>query len=245
MIVATEDDFKPFEFVQDGKPTGFDNELLAILRKSVPFEVRQEIIPWTGLLAGVSTGKYDMALTAVLITKERSQSLGLHDADCRRHALLRQAQERRQHQGDQGPQRQDPRSPGRKRVAAARPRAGGDAGEDRWKDRQDRRVHLVPGGVPGSRHRPDRLRHQHGDQSPSAGEGEAERLRTRAGRDRTFVSCLGGEEGEHRVARVGERFPGEAARERNHGRTGKEMVRQDIRQAAHVPSRRSSNRARR
>ena len=51
MIVATEDDFKPFEFVQDGKPTGFDNELLAILRKSVPFEVRQEIIPWTGLLA--------------------------------------------------------------------------------------------------------------------------------------------------------------------------------------------------
>ena len=75
MIVATEDDFKPFEFVQDGKPTGFDNELLAILRKSVPFEVRQEIIPWTGLLAGVSTGKYDMALTAVLITKERSQSL--------------------------------------------------------------------------------------------------------------------------------------------------------------------------
>ena len=31
MIVATEDDFKPFEFVQDGKPTGFDNELLAIL----------------------------------------------------------------------------------------------------------------------------------------------------------------------------------------------------------------------
>src|SRR5882757_2500247 len=75
MIVATEDDFKPFEFVQDGKPTGFDNELLVILRKSVPFEVRQEIIPWTGLLAGVSTGKYDMALTAVLITKERSQSL--------------------------------------------------------------------------------------------------------------------------------------------------------------------------
>src|SRR6478609_7795187 len=59
MIVATEDDFKPFEFVQDGKPTGFDNELLALLRKSVPFEIKQEIIPWTGLLAGVSTGKYD------------------------------------------------------------------------------------------------------------------------------------------------------------------------------------------
>ena len=75
MVVSTEDDYRPFEFVQDGKPTGFDNELLVLLRKSTPFEIRQEIIPWTGLLAGVSTGKYDVALTAALITKERSQSL--------------------------------------------------------------------------------------------------------------------------------------------------------------------------
>jgi polar amino acid transport system substrate-binding protein len=75
LIVATEDDFRPFEFVQDGKPAGFDNELLEVLRKSAPFEIRQEIIPWTGLLAGVSTGKYDVALTAALITKERSLSL--------------------------------------------------------------------------------------------------------------------------------------------------------------------------
>jgi polar amino acid transport system substrate-binding protein len=75
LIVATEDDFRPFEFVQDGKPTGFDNELLAVLRKAAPFEIRQEIIPWTGLLAGVSTGKYDVALTAVLMTKERAAFL--------------------------------------------------------------------------------------------------------------------------------------------------------------------------
>jgi len=57
LIVATEDDFRPFEFIKDGKPTGFDNELLEDLRKFSPFEVKQEIIPWTGLLAGVSTGK--------------------------------------------------------------------------------------------------------------------------------------------------------------------------------------------
>jgi polar amino acid transport system substrate-binding protein len=75
MVVATEDDYRPFEFVQDGKPTGFDNELLVLLRKTTPFEIRQEIIPWTGLLAGVSTGKYDVAVTAALITKERSLSL--------------------------------------------------------------------------------------------------------------------------------------------------------------------------
>ena len=52
MIVATEDDYKPFEFMENGKPVGFDNALLAEFRKFVPFEIRQEVIPWTGLLAG-------------------------------------------------------------------------------------------------------------------------------------------------------------------------------------------------
>ena len=75
LIVATEDDFRPFEFVKDGKPTGFDNELVDDLRKYAGFEIKQEILPWTGLLAGVSTGKYDVAITAAIITKERKQSL--------------------------------------------------------------------------------------------------------------------------------------------------------------------------
>jgi polar amino acid transport system substrate-binding protein len=75
MIVATEDDFRPFEFVKDGKPTGFDNEMVDALKKYATFEIRQEILPWTGILAGVSTGKYDIAITAAIITKVRTQSL--------------------------------------------------------------------------------------------------------------------------------------------------------------------------
>src|SRR6516165_12303032 len=75
LIAATEDDFRPFEFVKDGKPTGFDNELIEDLRKYAPFEIKQQILPWTGILAGVSTTKYDVAITAAIITKERKQSL--------------------------------------------------------------------------------------------------------------------------------------------------------------------------
>ncbi len=75
MVVATEDDFRPFEFVEDGTPTGFDNEMLALFRKSVPFQVQQQIIPWTGLLPGVTTGKYDAAVTAAIVTKERLMNL--------------------------------------------------------------------------------------------------------------------------------------------------------------------------
>jgi polar amino acid transport system substrate-binding protein len=82
MIVATEDDFKPFEFVEDGKHTGYDNDLLELFRKSVPFKVQQETIPWTGLLPGVSTGKYDAAVTAALITAEREKFLDFCSPIC-------------------------------------------------------------------------------------------------------------------------------------------------------------------
>jgi polar amino acid transport system substrate-binding protein len=75
MAVATEDDFRPFEFTDNGKPTGYDQELLDAFKKTVKFQVHQDVIPWTGILPGVTTGKYDAAITAVLITKERMKTL--------------------------------------------------------------------------------------------------------------------------------------------------------------------------
>jgi polar amino acid transport system substrate-binding protein len=75
MTVATEDDFRPFEFTKDGKPTGYDQELLEMFKKKAGFDVRQDIIPWTGILPGVTTGKYDAAWTAVLVTQERMKTL--------------------------------------------------------------------------------------------------------------------------------------------------------------------------
>jgi polar amino acid transport system substrate-binding protein len=75
MVVATEDDYPPFEYVVNGKPMGYDHALLALLRKSAPFEIRQEILPWQGILPGVASGKYDAAVTAAVITDERAKSL--------------------------------------------------------------------------------------------------------------------------------------------------------------------------
>jgi len=75
MVVATEDDYPPFEYVVNGKPMGYDHALLAILRKSAPFEIRQEILPWQGILPGVASGKYDAAVSAAVITDERAKSL--------------------------------------------------------------------------------------------------------------------------------------------------------------------------
>jgi polar amino acid transport system substrate-binding protein len=75
MVVATEDDYPPFEAVVNGKPVGYDHALLAILKKQAGFEIRQEILPWQGILPGVASGKYDAAITAAVITDERAKSL--------------------------------------------------------------------------------------------------------------------------------------------------------------------------
>lgn len=74
ITVATEDDFKPFEFVDNGVPTGYDNDMLALIRKTMKLEVKQQIMPWPGILPGVTTGKFDMALTAVLVSAERKNT---------------------------------------------------------------------------------------------------------------------------------------------------------------------------
>ena len=68
---VTEDDFKPFEFMEDGVSKGYDNDLLAEVKKQLPFKINQQILPWSGILPGVTTGKYDIAVTAVLVTEAR------------------------------------------------------------------------------------------------------------------------------------------------------------------------------
>src|SRR3546814_2464723 len=62
MNIATEDNYAPFEFVEGGTPKGFTHDVVAELRKYAKFEVRQDIHPWSGLLASVRAGKDDAAL---------------------------------------------------------------------------------------------------------------------------------------------------------------------------------------
>ena len=69
--VVTEDAFPPYEFITNGKPDGFHKDVIDELRKYAPFKVTQEQLPWTGLLAAVTAGKYDVAITGAGITEKR------------------------------------------------------------------------------------------------------------------------------------------------------------------------------
>ncbi len=69
--IATEDNYAPFEIMKDGEPTGFTHDVVAEFKEYADFEVRQDILPWSGLLASVRAGKYDMAITGSIISVER------------------------------------------------------------------------------------------------------------------------------------------------------------------------------
>ncbi len=69
--VVTEDAFPPYEFITNGKPDGFHKDVIDELRNYAPFAIDQEQLPWTGLLAAVTAGKYDAAITGAGVTEER------------------------------------------------------------------------------------------------------------------------------------------------------------------------------
>jgi len=75
LVTATEDNYPPFEFIQDGQRAGLDHDLYKALKDWAGFPVRQEILPWQGLLAGVVSGQFDVALTAATISDQRAQQL--------------------------------------------------------------------------------------------------------------------------------------------------------------------------
>jgi polar amino acid transport system substrate-binding protein len=73
IIVATEDDAPPFDYAVNGGRAGYDHDLLVIFAQSTSLEIRQEILPWQEILPGVASGKYDAAVTAVVVTRERAK----------------------------------------------------------------------------------------------------------------------------------------------------------------------------
>ena len=108
-------------------------------------------MPWTGLLAGVSTGKYDVAITAAIITKERTQSLDFTSpiADATHYYVKRKDDTSISSIKDLNGK--TCRRPGRQRAARPTSRARDDA-EEGWRQaRQGGRIHLLSGGLPGSR----------------------------------------------------------------------------------------------
>lgn len=71
--VGTDATFPPMEFVDNGKRTGFDIELVEAVAKSMGKQVEWVDIDFKGLIPGLISKRFDMAVSAIYITDERKK----------------------------------------------------------------------------------------------------------------------------------------------------------------------------
>jgi basic membrane protein A len=75
ITVATDATWPPFEYVDETTKeiVGFDADLMTAIAEAADFDFEFVNVAWDPLLAGMATGEYDAAISAMTITEERAK----------------------------------------------------------------------------------------------------------------------------------------------------------------------------
>jgi polar amino acid transport system substrate-binding protein len=73
LVVGTEMQFAPFDFLKDGKQEGFNKEFFAEVGKALGVKVRFIDLPWPSVLPGLDAKKFDMVAGPLNVTKARME----------------------------------------------------------------------------------------------------------------------------------------------------------------------------
>ncbi|MDB5847910.1 MAG: transporter, substrate-binding protein [Rhodoferax sp.] len=79
LTVATDATFPPMEYVDNGKRTGFDIELVEAVAATMGKKVEWTDIDFKGLIPGLISKRFDMAVSAIYITDERKKVVDMTD----------------------------------------------------------------------------------------------------------------------------------------------------------------------
>jgi len=79
LYVGTNAEFEPFEYLKDGKITGFDMDLIAEVAKLTGKEIEIKNIAFDGLLPALQTKKLDIVIAGMTATEERKKSVNFSD----------------------------------------------------------------------------------------------------------------------------------------------------------------------
>lgn len=77
--VGTDATFPPMEFVDGGKRTGFDIELTEAVAKVIGKQVEWVDIDFKGLIPGLISKRFDVAMSAIYITDDRKKVVDFSD----------------------------------------------------------------------------------------------------------------------------------------------------------------------
>jgi polar amino acid transport system substrate-binding protein len=78
--VGTDATFPPMEYVEGGKRTGFDIELVEAIGKALNRRIEWVDIDFKGLIPGLISKRFDMSVSAIYITDERKKVVDFTDA---------------------------------------------------------------------------------------------------------------------------------------------------------------------
>jgi polar amino acid transport system substrate-binding protein len=76
-VVATDATWPPFEFVDETSKevVGYDIDLMKAIAKEAGIEIEFKNVPFDPLLAGMSSGQYDAAISSITILEERQKTM--------------------------------------------------------------------------------------------------------------------------------------------------------------------------
>ncbi|RWR13960.1 glutamine ABC transporter substrate-binding protein [Siminovitchia fortis] len=77
--VASDTSFVPFEFKEKGEYVGFDIDLINAIADEVGFEIKLETTNFDGIIPGLQTGSFDIAIAGITITDERKKTVDFSD----------------------------------------------------------------------------------------------------------------------------------------------------------------------
>ncbi len=71
LVVGTEMQFAPFDFIENGTEQGFNKDFFTELGKDLGLKVRTIDLPWPSVLPGLEAGKFDIVSGPLMITEAR------------------------------------------------------------------------------------------------------------------------------------------------------------------------------
>ena len=77
--VATDTSFVPFEFKEGGEYVGFDIDLINAIADDAGFTIDLKTTNFDGIIPGMQTGRFDIAIAGISITDERAKKIDYSD----------------------------------------------------------------------------------------------------------------------------------------------------------------------
>lgn len=90
VVVAVEDDYPPFNYLQPGtgKPVGWDYDAIREIGRRLNFAPEFREIAWDSMIQAIATGQFDMAANGITVTPERARVVDFSSSYARVHQRL-------------------------------------------------------------------------------------------------------------------------------------------------------------